>query len=1122
MIVCILILPVFILLFSISVFSLKPNVFLVQPANNQVFNSTNNITFICNTTDEYAIRNISFYHNINGEFVSNQTRYYGEFRNDGNTLLLCHFNGNYICADGEEGNYSETSFSSGKFNQGVLVNDTDTLTYYTASNFDRNQGTIEFWVKPLDDVSSGSFYIVHVGNDILSDSNELLIYIDSYAIWFEIYDEEYGVTGIPSQITHDISYWQTENWYHIAAVWDLNGDVGNGKHMDLFVNAFNNSNNYNIQSEIPYTSTSDKLFIGSGKWESNQVNAIIDELRISSSARSASEINQSYQSGLQSYGNVSANWTIYNIPDGTYIWNCLVYDNDSESNWSSANYTFSIDLQTPPSVNSITLSPNSTDDVDPDVMINVTANVTDLSGVSTVIFQYRWHGIPTWTNTTMNNISADLWNASFTPYDGIWYYRIWSNDTLGHANYTQTYSLSVEKDYTWTRNPSDLGTTYIFAGSTGNLGTLLINNTGDYPLNFDLSSTPGSIAVSYNITEPFDLNAKESVHIDIITTAPSTPYEYSIQIRISATTINANPANMTTNATLVSYIGGPYLYAEIMTYSPIVLQNQNINLSARLRNIGNETATSVWFNWTLPEGWINTSGNLSYYVGNLSNGSTVWNSLTVNIDPATASQGITTIYVNATSNESINSSDFKVVGVECNNDDGVCGSGCAYTNDDDCTIPITPEGGMSGSGVIMTAGAAAESKYSILMEVPIRLDVNRGETRAFYIYINNPEKNTTLDNITVFVAGYPQILMSIKPKKISEICYSQKKYFELNITAPVYFDYKEYTLNISVKGEGVSILTPAKNSTAVNTSRQVLLVVHKVIENAIVEVLNKSESAIKEMEDLNFTTITVKKLLEQAKNDADKGNYERSKEQAEEILGLKDLAFKAYETLKQAEQSIQQAKSGDLKVSETEKMYSLALAAFQREDYKKAEERANNALLMYAIEAKFEFNLIKTFYEYWWVFSVIIIIFTPTVVVLRRKLMLMSVKRDFENLGKEAKIINGLIENAQKKHFEDKIMSSEEYYKILYSYEKRLAKIKRKRAEFVSRMVGLFKPTNTMEILQKEYSHIQDLIKDVQKKHFELGVMSKHAYQKNMEELIGEIAEIQKNMEMIKNAEKRG
>jgi hypothetical protein len=1067
---------------------------------------------------------------LNGSFAANQTKYYGEFYSEDGSVLLFHFNNDSYVGEDEEhvfdwsgsgnnGTASNISFNSsgGKFfgafefngnsDSYVRVNDSDTLDL-------PNEGSIELWIKPKELSKYRDVISKGVDGDYLTSPYTIRVENDGK---ISFYLTGVGGTFFVSS-TDSLSL---DTWHHVIVLWNLSS-------MELYINGVLNNSGVLIEGDIPLISNSYPLRIaetpGGGPSYSN-FNGTVDELMVYNRALSSEEIALHYSRSLSN--STDQVWNLSSVSDGTYIWNCFAYAYNISSfysNWSSTNYTFYVDLHTPPTINSITLNPNSSDDIDPDVMINVTANLTDVSGVDVVIFQYKRSGVSTWTNVTMNNISTYLWNASFTPITppSTWNYRILSNDSLDHSGYSATYNLSAEYDYSWNRTPSDFGSVYIFSESTGSLGTLIINNTGDYPLNFDLSSTPGTIAIGYNITEPFDLGSKESVYINITATAPSTLYDYSVQIKINSTTSNANPASLTTNVTLISYIGGPYLDADIIAYSSTVQQSQNVNLSARLRNIGNETATGVWFNWTLPEGWLNTSGNLSYYVGNLSNGSTVWNNLTVNIDPATASQGITTIYVNATSNESINSSDFNVVGVECNNDDGVCGLGCAYTTDDDCSIPTTPGGGTSGSGVIMTAGAVAEPKYSIPMEIPIRLDVNRGETKAFYIYINNPEKNTTLDNITIFVAGYPQTLMSIKPKILHDVWYNQKKYFELNITAPVYFDYKEYILDISVKGEGVSVLIPEKNSTAVNTSRQVLLVVHKVIENATVEVLNKSESAIKEMEDLNFTTITVKKLLEQAKNDADKGNYERSKEQAEEILRLRDLAFKAYEALKQAEQSIQQAKSGDLKVSETEKMYSLALAAFQREDYKKAEERANSALLMYAIEAKFEFNFIKIIYEYWWVFSVIIIIFTPTIVILRKKFMLMSVKKEFENLGKEAKIINGLIENAQKKHFEDKIMSSEEYYKILYSYEKRLARIKRKRAEFVSKMVGLFKPTNTMEILQKEYSHIQDLIKDVQKKYFELGVMSKNAYQKNMEELIGEIAEIQKNMEMIKNAEKNG
>jgi hypothetical protein len=43
----------------------------------------------------------------------------------------------------------------------------------------------------------------------------------------------------------------------------------------------------------------------------------------------------------------SETWTISNIPDGTYEWNCIAYDDTSNSDWGDANYSFLVDTTGP-------------------------------------------------------------------------------------------------------------------------------------------------------------------------------------------------------------------------------------------------------------------------------------------------------------------------------------------------------------------------------------------------------------------------------------------------------------------------------------------------------------------------------------------------------------------------------------------------------------------------------------------------------------------------------------------------------------------------------------------------------------------------------------------------------
>jgi len=185
---------------------------------------------------------------------------------------------------------------------------------------------------------------------------------------------------------------------------------------------------------------------------------------------------------------------------------------------------------------------------------------------------------------------------------------------------------------------------------------------------------------------------------------------------VNATSENANPGERTVNATVISYWGGPYLTASVVDYENIVQQSsEGINYSVKVRNIGNETATNVWINWTLPSGWSVTSGNLTCFVGNLSNGSVAWSNITVSLD-SSAMAGVVYLYVNSGCSENSTADASLKVSVGCNNNDGVCGAGCSYVNDRDCSVPVTGGGGetvIAGGVKVILVSVVVPRSYTV-------------------------------------------------------------------------------------------------------------------------------------------------------------------------------------------------------------------------------------------------------------------------------------------------------------------------------------------------------------------------------------------------------------------------
>lgn len=198
----------------------------------------------------------------------------GPYTEDSHTLLLLHLDGSYDGVQGEVGNAIGTEFASGRYGQGVLFDSSDTLTYTSANNLNRMQGAIEFWLLPnWDGDDEQSYVFFEVGKNW---ENRMRIMKDgANNLRFMVWDSmsEYGVS-------YNVSDWQAGDWHHVAVIWQ-GTDIGlyvDGQQVDS-----------NRQAHVP-DALSGTISIGSSSAEKTfQVQAVIDELRISDMPRLGSD-----------------------------------------------------------------------------------------------------------------------------------------------------------------------------------------------------------------------------------------------------------------------------------------------------------------------------------------------------------------------------------------------------------------------------------------------------------------------------------------------------------------------------------------------------------------------------------------------------------------------------------------------------------------------------------------------------------------------------------------------------------------------------------------------------------------------------------------------------------------
>jgi len=415
------------------------------------------------------------YYNCSGSATIDEKGTY-----DNNYVSVWHLNdvgGNTPTQHDSIDNYNATPQNTeaadfgipGKINGAESFDGTD--DYLSVSSFNglsgASQFTIEFWTK----FSSPQDYIFWRNNGWLTE-----VRANDYRFRFNL-DGNWRTSFYANHITGALHY--------VAATWD-------GTNTLIYVN---NATEVNSTADSAWSAMSSNTQNLDIAHRNNYFDGIIDEIRISTAARSYSWISASYltmSDSLITYGgeeprseilvtlnspqtgtktanatitfNCSAttqttelvNATLYHnltlwaanetknlsgssnsttftktFPEGTYKWNCLVKDNASNSAWAANNYTFTIDT-TPPSV-TINSPKGTIADTTP------TINVTFGEAVDTA-----WYNIDHGTNKTLcknctfvDNKYLDLAEGSYTIY-------VFANDTIGNVNNTESSAFTID------------------------------------------------------------------------------------------------------------------------------------------------------------------------------------------------------------------------------------------------------------------------------------------------------------------------------------------------------------------------------------------------------------------------------------------------------------------------------------------------------------------------------------------------------------------------------------------------------------------------------------------------------------------------------------------------------
>lgn len=318
----------------------------------------------------------------------------------------------------------------------------------------------------------------------------------------------------------------------------------------------------------------------------------------------------------------SSQWNITDISSGEYTWNCVSYDNNSNSNWGT-NRSITVDSTSPSWSGNIT---NLTDTYNSTGISYFNITWSEALTNITVLIEGNWSGSNVNYSVT-NNSNVFQYNTTLPAGDLYWI--SWANDSSGNLNFTNTWIFTISKEavlINLTLDGSD-GDITVETGAVVNLNsTLNVSglNISLYRNSSFISNSTTPLGSLWNTTD-FALDA------------------YNI------TSIFSSNQNYTTTSethfVVVDDTSPPNISNSSISSTPLIA-GENITVFANITDNFAVNASEVWFNIS------NTTWSVNVMMDNTSDSyNTSYNTTSL-----MSSSYNVTIYANDTKGNNVNSS----------------------------------------------------------------------------------------------------------------------------------------------------------------------------------------------------------------------------------------------------------------------------------------------------------------------------------------------------------------------------------------------------------------------------------------------------------------------------------
>ena len=769
----------------------------------------------------------------------------------------------------------------------------------------------------------------------------------------------------------------------------------------------------------------------------------------------------------------------------------------------SEEFSFDISDETPPAIKDITTSPSGINGLDPNRKVNITANLTEFSNMSEAKLYYRTNS-SNWTKRSLEKQnSSELFNftyrGNFTPENSsIYEYKINGTDIENNSFKSQIRELNISFDHTWniSSNLSEIVTTY---SELKKAGTLNITNIGDFNKTFRLDAGVYNSRTLLNGSSlPLDVKL-EPGEKKIYNVNASGREEGSVEgtdsFQINVRNATANPDNRTADFNVITSTGGPFLYITAPEYPAGVTQgDKKQNITARVVNKGNESASEVYINIKPPEKWKASDGSTfdSEMTFSLGVGETKKFTTLANVG-SNASTGDQKINITSTS-ENESRSEIFVVEVQEKSENNT---------------RVIDEGGSGPGGAPSgpTSREQVEQRSDQIFNTSESFEIVRGQDQNFTVRFQNPTR-FNLTNITANVEGIQSQYLKLADPELGTVKINESKNITVQITAPEYFQTGDYDLNFNITGKGIDGEGPYADYFGFTLNKDIALGVRAIPRNNASQLLNQSKQLVERMKESRLSSSSLQDIVAESRESIDSGDYSSVKENYKQIRSTYNTARETRKGIKELKRKIEKAENSGLSVRNTRKIASLAEAALDRGAYTTAADRLEEAESTYQLQTAGEVNWIYEVRSNWKKILAAIIIVSILAFAAKLRYRLYKIRKRLKYLESEERSIEDLKIQKQKKAFEEKELSLSEYEDSVDDYNEQIVQIIEERVELETERANIanFKRRDS---LAQERDQLKNLIEETQRDYLEGNISDNEIYQEKVEELTERLSEIE-------------